>query len=201
MSTKLGGTEFFATKNIAWTEVKLPEVVLSSPWLCLLTEREKEVLAYSLMKHFVDIKASGPQTPSADSEGRQFVAVDLSQRLDRARVTSSPNLFFTMLPSQKVWVLARSSEGLVLHNRLLTGKECLKLQGFPEVSGHQLQVTDHQQQDLGGNAFASTILMALLLSLYSHMPQYIWTDQEEEGADVVAAEAVQELLCDIDNLD
>ncbi|CAE7413547.1 unnamed protein product [Symbiodinium sp. CCMP2592] len=187
--------DFFATKNIAWTEIKLPEVVQSSPWACLLTEREKEVLAYSLMKHFADVKASG--TPSADSEGRQFVAVDLSQRLDRARVTSSPDLFFTMLPTQKIWILARSKEGLVLHNRLLTGKESLRLQGFPEVS--ELQVTDHQQQDLGGNAFASTILMALLLSLYSHLPQYMWTDKEQE--ETAAADDVERLLCDIDDLD
>ena len=148
------------------------------------------------MKHFADVKASG--TPSADSEGRQFVAVDLSQRLDRARVTSSADLFFTMLPTQKIWVLARSKEGLVLHNRLLTGKESLRLQGFPEVS--ELRVTDHQQQDLGGNAFASTILMASLLSLYSHLPQYMWTDKEHED-DAVAADDVERLLCDIDDLD
>ena len=177
--------------------MKLPDTVLSSRWACLLTEREKEVLAYCLMKHYADIQGSAS---SADSECRQFVAIDVSQRLDRARVTTSPSLFFTMLPSQKVWILARSKEGEVLRNRLLTGRESLRLQGFPEASDRvvgPVTVSDNQQQDLGGNAFASTILMSLLLSLYSHLPEYAWTDSEEEPQP--GADDVRQLLCDLDD--
>jgi hypothetical protein len=39
-------------------------------------------------------------------------------------------------------------------------------------------VTDNQAADLAGNAFASTVVLSLLLAVYAHCPEYAWTDDE-----------------------
>ena len=114
---------------------------------------------------------------SAVSQDFPFVAVDLSQRIDRARTCAGP--MFTMLPSQKVWIWSSRP----CHNRLMTGREAMRLQGYPlDAMNLEKEISDPQMQDLAGNAFASPIIMALLLGVYSHLPEYAWTDDENEHA-------------------
>ncbi|CAE7242160.1 unnamed protein product, partial [Symbiodinium sp. CCMP2456] len=199
--------EFFASKKVAWSQLVVPADIQNSPWFGSLSSREKETLAWGLMssgykpegsEEAATKSAAGldcadkeeqpdsaasqeikSNKDSADSHRRQefrFVAVDLSQRIDRVR-TSTAGPIFTMLPSQKVWIWSS------LHNRLLTGREALRLQGYPLEPGiSKDEISDPQMADLAGNAFPATVVMALLLGIYSHLPDYVWTDDENVPA-------------------
>ena len=54
-------------------------------------------------------------------------------------------------------------------NRLLLGSEALGLQGFPTTwvndAAEDIRPSDPQQMDLAGNAFTSTIIMAIFMGI------------------------------------
>ena len=216
--------EFFQSKGMSWSRVQAPAVA-NAPGFELLTMREKEALAFGLMlgkqrwlaQAVAEAQATGSSLPdsqsntaeedtcAADSQGlrgqastalKKFCAVDVSQRLDRLRVCTGP-VTHTMLPEQKTWVFALDGQGLPVRNHILTGAEALKLQGWPLG---QLRVSDPQQADLAGNSFSSTVVLALLLALYTLLPEYKWSDEGFErlekslgrpDPEVLAARATQ----------
>ena len=170
--------EFFQSKGIPWTAVQVPAAVRESPWYVFLTEREREVLAWGLMcadQKKAKAQANAERCPE-ETWAAKYVAVDVSQRLDRCRISLDKNLF-TMLPGQKVFLLAYGANGLdekVGAGRLLLGEEALRLQAFHGP----VNCSDPQKQDLAGNAFSGTVVLALLLSLYANLPEYAWTDDD-----------------------
>ena len=186
--------EFFQNKGVPWTALQVPAAVKASPWCSLLTEREREILAWALM--YADQKeeekpaasasaasqasASAASQASASAASQEYVAVDVSQRLDRCRIVVGSKLF-TILPGQKVYLVCkRNADTKVGNGRLLSGKEALSLQAYPGSA----KCTDPQQQDLAGNAFTGTVVLALLLGIYSCLPEYAWTDENLSDAPV-----------------
>ena len=90
--------EFFQNKGIAWTALRIPEEVKLSPWFKFLTEREREILAWGIL--FAEQKQAAAKHSAASQESK-YLAVDVSQRLDRCRISCDRTLF-TVLPTQKV---------------------------------------------------------------------------------------------------
>ena len=173
--------EFFQNKDIAWTALQVPDEVKESPWFKFLTERERDIVAWGIMfaeqkQAAAKLSAASQDKRSAASQDSKYLAVDVSQRLDRCRVSCDGTLF-TVLPSQKVYLLGQDGCGKakVGAGRLLLGAESLALQGYLHGA---CQCSDSQKQDLAGNAFTSTVLLALLLALYANLPDYSWSEDE-----------------------
>ena len=173
--------EFFQNKGIAWTALQVPDEVKESPWFKFLTERERDIVAWGIMfaeqkQAAAKLSAASQDKRSAASQDSKYLAVDVSQRLDRCRVSCDGTLF-TVLPSQKVYLLGQDGCGKakVGAGRLLLGTESLALQGYLHGA---CQCSDSQKQDLAGNAFTSTVLLALLLALYANLPDYSWSEDE-----------------------
>ena len=82
----------------------------------------------------------------------------------------------TVTPGGKTFLFHPMAEGSskVPLNRLMLGFESLRLQGFPtEVMDKfpmEEQCTDPQLQDMAGNAFPGTVVLAILLGMYKHLP-------------------------------
>lgn len=171
--------DFFQKKGIAWNLLQLPPEIMASPWISRLTARERETLAYGLMvaeqKQFSLCSAAEKKTNEAKEAGAPAaLAVDVSQRIDRCRIAVG-SVFHTMVPGQKTWIITKNSNGLIEKNRLLLGCEALALQGFPLTAS---SFSEGQQQDLAGNAFSATIVLALLLGVYIHLPPFVWVETD-----------------------
>ena len=118
---------------------------------------------------------SGRKTNEAnEADAPAALAVDVSQRIDRCRIAVG-NVLHTMVPGQKTWIITKNSDGLIEKNRLLLGCEALALQGFPLTAS---SFSEAQQQDLAGNAFSATIVLALLLGVYTHLPPFVWVETD-----------------------
>jgi hypothetical protein len=81
----------------------------------------------------------------------------------------------TIIPRMTMWV------GFPEHRRLLLGRECLVLQGYPvdRISDRSLQAFgDHFLADLAGNAFPGTCVAALLIVSTVRAP---WTTPAAPG--------------------
>jgi len=174
--------DFLASKGISWARLQVPAETKASPWYQVLPQREREVLAYAIAAH------------------PELVSVDCSQRIDRASIGRGPRLP-TITPGGKVYLMVSMAEkGSKVSgpcNRLLLGLEALKLQGFPtnllpHAEPHVLP-SDPQLMDLAGNAFPGTVLSAIFLALYLHLPP---VSRVEKGAarEEVTAEEVLDLL-------
>ena len=194
--------DFLKKKGVAWNQLQLREEILASPWIHRLTARERETLAYGLMvaeqKKFT--LTSGGANEGKEPDAPAALAVDVSQRIDRCRIAVG-NVFHTMVPGQKTWIITKNSDGQMEKNRLLLGCEALALQGFPLTAS---SFSEGQQQDLAGNAFSATIVLALLLGVYAHLPPFAWveTDFHSEGFDIAVGRRFHESVEtgeDVDN--
>ena len=104
------------------------------------------------------------QAPNFGHEGT--LLRDISQSFGRVRyskrVAASGHVAMTFLLDQLVWVDARQP-------RCLLGREAMILQGFPAAKLPDIVSSTPEMllQDLVGNPMASTVLLAILTSLFA----------------------------------
>ena len=146
------------------------DMVAASPWYDCMPPREKEVLNY------------------ATTVFKPLLSVECGQRIDRATIRQKGPLA-TVTPGSKTFLFHPMAEGSskVPLNRFMLGFESLRLQGFPtEVMDKfpmEEQCTDPQMQDMAGNAFPGTVVLAILLSVYKHLPPRVSCVEPQQGAD------------------
>eukprot|EP00434_Breviolum_minutum_P030986 symbB.v1.2.027404.t1/scaffold2808.1/size69842/6 len=131
-----------ASRGLAWP-LTVPPGLQKNSWFLTLTSREQEVVAFVLEKN----KDKDPPIRFAD----------LYHSANRTPVSTS-DVVPTVLPSGTVWDFK--------NNRLLTGHEQLALQG---IQLEQPNLTNNQAQDVAGNAFPSTVIVALQLAMLCSM--------------------------------
>ncbi len=139
---------FMNSKGVSWAQLRAPPSTAKSAWFQLCSQREKEIIAVA-MKY----------KPRLSS-------VDCSQRIDRASMEDS-GFLPTITPGAKNFLAHFPGMGTRPLNRFMLGVESLAFQGFPVelLAGSAANTSDPQYQDLAGNAFASTCLLAVMLAL------------------------------------
>lgn len=143
-----------------------------SPWFNALTMREQAVLEYHQ-------KLRGKSRDMADrsAEGlmkhAQFAMLDVSQSIKFGSTsvlnTRDQLVSQTILPESRMYISLEAGEPLAegrdIH-RLITGEEALMLNGFPTRHAALVEnvrsTSDHLLHNMGGNAFASVVVVALL---------------------------------------
>lgn len=162
---------FLASKGLNWSRLSAPKDVLNSEWFELFPRREKEVLAYALQDH------------------PRCVAVDVSSRMDRVGISDSVPIH-TLTSTTKLFLRfpagVKSDEATTPLNRVLLGWEALNTQGFPmpllKAFSGDFELSDTQMGDLAGNAFSSTVVLTIMLSLYVKFPMSTSSSGLEPGA-------------------
>lgn len=124
--------------------LQTPDDLEKNEWFNTLPLREREVVIFVMNKN--------KDNSSTDEPLVRFA--DLYHSANRTPM-SSHDVVPTILPSGTVWDCKRG--------RLLLGMEQLALQGIQFESPDIL--TNNQNQDLAGNAFPSTIMIALQISM------------------------------------
>ena len=112
---------------------------------------------------------------------------DIGQSFYRVRyskhVAASGHVAMTICPDQLVWID-------VSHPRRLLGLEALILQGFPttKVPNTVSSTPDMWLQDLAGNAMASTVLLAIFVSLFESA---VWRNPSASDLDMGCVDVAQ----------
>ena len=127
-----------------------------SPWYRTLAAREKDLLAWH------QYKTAGTDT-TAESRRK---ATDLHQSIDQFTwAACGPNDKVhvpTILPQAKLWVSCEQ-------HRMLTGAESLAFQGWPIYDPRFAELlqneSNNNQQDLAGNAFPTTCIVACVVAI------------------------------------
>ena len=147
--------EYMASKGVSWATLQPPPGTKQSPWFMTLPPREKEVIAFTIQA-----------VPGA-------ISVDCGQRVDRAP-TGRGHTLPTVTPGGKTFLMYPARGSDQPRNRFLIGSEALCLQGFPmnlfDAVPEESRPSEPQLADLAGNAFPSTVLAAVLLAVYAHLP-------------------------------
>ena len=145
---------FAASKGVSWSTMKPDAHIKNSKWFYLLPTREREIV--TLWKQAV---------PSAES-------VDCSARIDRQSIGSG-GILPTIVPGGKTFLLLKGPNKQPL-NRILLGREALALQGYPVEKvypeGHDDIPANPKLHDLAGNAFPTTVCLALFLATFACIP-------------------------------
>ena len=149
----------FKEQGLRFGESNIAANVADSPWLSNLTSVQWSTMIFS--------HAERPLGMATEPQGA-FMR-DLSQSMTRVRysklVTSQGeaprHVSCCVMPMQIVWIDKKPP-------RFLLGRESLVIQGFPI---HQLpqcisKFTDGQLQQLAGNAFASSVVLSVVVSLF-----------------------------------
>ena len=148
-------------KGISWTTLEPPASTKQSAWFNLAPPREKEIIACAAAMH-----------------GEDLVYVDTNPSIERASM-SSEDMMCTITTGSKYY--------LKRHERFMTGRECLGVQGFPfSFLQPGSDLSDPQLGDLAGNAFSSTVCCAVLLGCFAHVPELVEQHvPENTGEDVL----------------
>ena len=144
----------------------------------------QDVLAYT----FVTMAGDSLEKCTARS------AVDVSQSISRVPCATLSKekrvLAPTVMPSAKLWVTDSGNSGLPKQSRLLLGQEALLLQGWPSTDPRLLPIVRAESstfmQNLAGNAFPATVIVALLTSLVYSLDAH---EQDDNGHVTTADEA------------
>ena len=140
-----------------WRHAIPPSNVRTSPWFELLPSREKEIIGYHITQ--------------AKIKHTALVGFEASQRIDRTSI-SHDGVVNALTPGNIIWLVEDFclDAGNMKSNRLVIGNEALSLQGFPTAwianTPEDLRPSDPQQMDLAGNAFTSTIIMAIAMCIF-----------------------------------
>ncbi len=125
------------------SKLAVPDRIKVSPWFLTLAKREQMGVAYNLTVH-----------PTVTS-------LDVYQSVDRM-FKGHGRIITTIVPSSKIFLTVGEC-------RLVTGFECLMLQGFWEdVLQDMLSADDFSDtalRDLAGNAWTGTVFAAVLIGL------------------------------------
>ena len=94
----------------------------------------------------------------------------------------------TVMPQAKLWVTDSGNSGLPKQSRLLLGQEALLLQGWPSTDPRLLPIVREESstvmQNLAGNAFPATVIVALLTSLVYSLD----VDEQDDNGHVTTAD-------------
>jgi hypothetical protein len=127
--------------------------IAESPWVQALPERERTlILAWSLVDP-------------------DMTSIDASQGLNRAS-KGHHGIVPTIIPKCRLIIFPPE----VKQATVLTGAECLMLQGFPKSVVTALAEVDDEQmndalfRDLAGNAYSGTAFASVLIALLVHFP-------------------------------
>ena len=130
----------------------------SSEWFQTLPAREKDIIAFHQFRTKGDDELSKARR----------LATDLHQSIDLftwAACHGDRVVLPTILPQAKMWV---SSEKPPIH-RMVTGAESLNFIGWPIFESRFQDLLDnesnHLMQDLAGNAFPTTCILACVLAI------------------------------------
>lgn len=146
--------EFFKSKGISYQHIKPSRDLSQNEWFSMLPMREKECLCWGL---------SRPLKEAATV----LTCIDVTQRIDR-QICSWDFHLPTLTPGSKLWLASCDADDRKENSnpkRFLTGWEALQAQGYPMAWLQGLEFSDPQMADLAGNAFTSTILLALEMSI------------------------------------
>ncbi len=151
---------YLDSQGMSWRQAMAPTETRSSPWFEVLPSRERGVLGFKISQAKINKVALN--------------GVDTSQRIDRAPRCSN-GLICPLTPNSKIWLLAhwgvpKSEEW---SERLMTGTEALRFQGFPTEwiasAPEEARPSQPQQSDLAGNAFPINVFMAVMLGVFSNV--------------------------------
>ena len=169
---KLYHQQFLDDKGISWSRLRPPPSTQDSPWYHTCSPREKEVISYAI------------------DAVEDMISVDCSQRIDRASIGRGRSLP-TVTPGCKTYLMFKKAVKAVKGksgeeapmNRFLLGREGLRLQGFPteffDKAPQEHRSSELQMMDMAGNAFPSTVLAAIVLAIYAHIPSSAVKQREE----------------------
>ena len=146
------------------------------------------MLAYT----FVTMAGDKPEKCTARS------VVDVSQSISRVPCATLSKdgraLTPTMMPSAKIWVTESGDSGRPKQSRLLLGQEALLLQGWPATDARLLPIVQEESstfmQNLAGNAFPATVIVALLTALVYALE----ADEQDGNGHMTTAEDASEAL-------
>ena len=140
-------------KGVSWAQLRAPPSTEESAWFQLCPQREKDIIAFA-MKHKPNL-----------------TSVDCSQRIDRCTMTVK-GILPTITPNANHCLGFFPGMGGRPLNRFILGVESLACQGFPAelLARTAANTSDRQYQDLAGNAFPSTCLLAIMLAMLVHVP-------------------------------
>ena len=143
---------FMHSKGVSWAQLRAPASTEESAWFQMCTQREKEIIAFA-MKY----------------KPRLF-SVDCSQRIDRATMEDN-GIIPTITPSTRNFLAHVPGIKQPL-NRFMLGVESLVFQGFPVelLPKSEAKASDPQYQDLAGNAFPATCILAIMLAMLVNVP-------------------------------
>ena len=154
---------FLQAKGLVRTLVVPSESVRASDWFVLLSPPQRESLGYALH--------------TAATKGMHATTVDLMPRIDRISI-GKDSMLYTITPNNKTWLIEQPEHNVKYEtNRLVIGRECLGLQGFPaswvdaaDPYGHKnWRISDSLMSDLAGNAFSISVIVAAMLGTYLHL--------------------------------
>lgn len=160
--------------GLTWRDCKLPPDHVGRPGFESMLEREKMTFAMTLLMH----------------PGAKFI--DVGQALGRAPVREDDFLH------------SFTGKALPYHvgqKRIITGKECLMIHGFPcgclrpaDLDRHGVQ--DSLLRDLAGNSFSSGAILAAYISLLNALPAAAFAPQAnaEESQDTQDVEDMHALV-------
>ena len=167
------------SKNASWRDLKPPPgSECDDSDYKYLARRQKQTVSYQLFL-----------TPD-------IFSVDVGQSIGR-----SPHRSDCMFNSFTTTALPY----MVAENRLLTGKECLMLHGFPKgllrkTDLDQHGVSDCLLKDLAANSFCSGAFISMLVAILSALPRKAWSDEEYDEEVVDAAMSEPDPQTVVDNI-
>ena len=161
---------FMSRKGVSWAQLRALPSTEESAWFQLAPPREKDIIAFA-MKHKPDL-----------------TSVDCSQRIDRCTMTVK-GILPTITPNAKHFLGFFPGMGGRPLNRFILGVESLAFQGFPVelLARTAANTSDRQYQDLAGNAFPSTCLLAIMLAMLVHVPPPSLGDTQPDAPDSQAS--------------
>ena len=149
-------SNLLSSKKHVWRDLQPPTGATESIDFQSLTRRQKMTLNFQLL-----------MTPGCWS-------VDIGQTIGRSP-HQTDELFNSFTGTALPYVVPL--------NRVLTGKECMMVHGFPSsmLSCKRLtdaDVSDSLLRDLAANSFSSGAILAVLISLFEVVPISVWCDTD-----------------------
>ena len=159
----------------AWTSLGLAfrnhrarDVDALSAWFSTLTAREQDILSYVQHSHAMKFEDA--------VVAARLAVCDVNQSINQLALghvgSLGRQLACTIMPRGKVWLSMEPGDGCnngpSVH-RLLHGREALLLNGFPVGENRFEKLISETKpsflHDLGGNAFASTVVVSLVAAV------------------------------------
>jgi site-specific DNA-cytosine methylase len=152
---------FMKAKSLRSTSLTLHESLAGSRWLRAMSKRQQECLAF-IQKEY-GAAASG----------------DLSQNIERLRV--HPSCVSEEVPEVAPVLLCATEYFVGRERRFLTGPDVLNLQAIKwQHLAHDdmMKFSDADLRSIGGNAYAGTVALSLLMSVCASLD---WQDDPDKA--------------------